>query len=111
MTRQKATTSSQLVSILALHAKAAFVKESRRIKVINTHGTQIVDCWALKPYKLGEYMSLEHCRVSIERVCPRKSDVMVTNRRRSILKIMEDSAPGPHRGHISNPLQSAFARG
>ena len=45
---------------------------------------------------LGEYMSLEHCRVSIERVCPRKGDVMVTNRRRPILKIMEDTAPGTH---------------
>lgn len=41
-------------------------------------------------------MSLEHCRVAIVRVCPRKGDVMVTNRRRPILKIMEDTAPGAH---------------
>jgi uncharacterized protein YcgI (DUF1989 family) len=33
---------------------------------------------------------------SLERVCPRKGDVMVTNRRRPILKIMEDTAPGTH---------------
>ncbi|MDH3221994.1 MAG: urea carboxylase-associated family protein [Gammaproteobacteria bacterium] len=84
------------VSIPARHAKAAFVKKGRRIKVINTHGTQVVDCWALNPDNLGEYMSLEHCRVAIERVCPRKGDVMVTNRRRPILKIMEDTAPGTH---------------
>ena len=64
--------------------------------MINTHGTQVVDCWALNPDNLGEYMSLEHCRVSIERLCPRKGDVMVTNRRRPILKIMEDTAPGTH---------------
>jgi hypothetical protein len=41
-------------------------------------------------------MSLEHWRVSIERVCPRKGDVMVTNRRRPIVEIMEDTAPGTH---------------
>jgi uncharacterized protein YcgI (DUF1989 family) len=78
MARQKTAASSQKVSIPARHAKAAFVKKGRRIKVVNTHGTQVVDCWALNPDNLGEYMSLEHCRVSIERVCPRKGDVMVT---------------------------------
>ena len=56
----------------------------------------VVDCWALNPDNLGEYLSLEHCRVSIERLCPRKGDVMVTNRRRPVLKIMEDTAPGTH---------------
>ena len=96
MARQKTAASNQKVSIPARHAKAAFVKKGRRIKVINTHGTQVVDCWALNPDNLGEYMSLEHCRVSIERLCPRKGDVMVTNRRRPILKIMEDTAPGTH---------------
>ena len=96
MAQQKTTSSSQLVAIPARHAKAAFVKKGHRIKVINTHGTQVVDCWALNADNLGEFMSLEHCRVSIERVYPRKGDVMVTNRRRPILKIMEDSAPGTH---------------
>ena len=96
MEKQKRVTSNRRISIPARHAKAAFVKKGRRIKVINTHGTQVVDCWALNPDNLGEYMSLEHCRVAIERVCPRKSDVMVTNRRRPILKIMEDTAPGAH---------------
>ena len=79
MARQKAAASSQKVSIPARHAKAAFVKKGRRIKVINTHGTQVVDCWALNPDNLCEYMSLEHCRVSIERVCPRKGDVITTH--------------------------------
>ena len=96
MARQKTAATNGKVSIPARHAKAAFVKKGRRVKVINTHGTQVVDCWALNPDNLGEYMSLEHCRVSIERVCPRKGDVMVTNRRRPILKIIEDTAPGTH---------------
>ena len=96
MARQKTAASGQRITIPARHARAAFVKKGRRVKVINTHGTQVVDCWALNPDNLGEYMSLEHCRVAIERVCPRKGDVMVTNRRRPILKIIEDTAPGAH---------------
>jgi uncharacterized protein YcgI (DUF1989 family) len=40
MAGQKKAASSGRVSIPARHAKAAFVKKGRRIKVINTHGTQ-----------------------------------------------------------------------
>lgn len=83
-------------TIPARHAKAAFVKKGQRVKVINTHATQVVDCWALNVENMGEFMSMEHCRVAIERVYPRKGDTMVTNQRRPILKIMEDSASGTH---------------
>jgi len=84
------------ITIPARHAKAVFVRKRQKIKVINTHGTQVIDCWALNADNMGEYMSMEHCRVAYERVCPRKGDIMVTNRRRPILKIVEDSAPGTH---------------
>jgi len=87
---------AQRNTIPARHAKAAFVKKGQRIKVINTHATQVVDCWALNVENMGEFMSMEHCRVAIERVYPRKGDTMVTNQRRPILKIMEDSASGTH---------------
>ena len=72
------------------------IKKKQFIKVINTHGTQVVDCWALNADNTGEFMSMEHCRVGFERVYPRKGDTMVTNRRRPILKIIEDSASGTH---------------
>ena len=39
---------------------------------------------------------MEHCRVAWERIGPGKGDTMVTNRRRPILKIIEDSASGTH---------------
>ena len=90
------TRSLKKIIIPARHAKATLVKKRQHIKVINTHGTQVVDCWALNADNMGEFMSMEHCRVALERVCPRKGDTMVTNRRRPILKIMEDSADGTH---------------
>jgi len=47
MARQKTAASNQRVSIPARHAKAALVKKGRCIKVINTHGTQVGDCYKL----------------------------------------------------------------
>ena len=67
------------ITIPARHAKAAFVRKRQHIKVINTHGTQVVDCWALNADNMTEFMSMEHCRVSLESVIPRKGNTMVTN--------------------------------
>ncbi|MEM7292886.1 MAG: urea carboxylase-associated family protein [Pseudomonadota bacterium] len=82
--------------IPARHAKAAFVKKGKRVKVVNTHGTQVVDCWALNADNMTEFMSMEHCRVSLERYKFRARDTLVTNRRRPILKILRDTANGAH---------------
>ena len=68
----------------------------QRIKVINTHGSQIVDCWAFCLPDTSEFMSMEHCRVELGRAAPRVGDSMVTNRRRPILTLLEDSSPGVH---------------
>ena len=84
------------ITIPAKHGKAAFVKKGQTIKVINTHGTQVVDCWALNADNPGEYMSMEHCRVSWERYKPKGKANMVTNRRRPIMKILEDTNEGTH---------------
>ena len=92
----KSRNSESRISIPAKHAVAAHVKKGQKIRVINTHGTQVVDCWALNSDNLSEYMSMEHCRVSLERYRPKKGDLMITNKRRPILKILEDTANGVH---------------
>lgn len=84
------------VTIPASHARAAFIKKGRKVCVINTHGTQVVDCWAFNAHNTTEYMSMEHCRVAFERYRPKRGDTMVTNSRKPILKIMQDSANGAH---------------
>ena len=76
----------------ARHAKAAVVAKGQRVKVINTHGTQVVDCWAFNADNLGEFMSMEHCRVSLGRYRPRAGDVLITNQRRPILKLLKDTS-------------------
>ncbi len=85
-----------LITIPAGHGKATPLTTGQRVKLINTHGTQVVDTWALNAYELDEYMSMESCRVWNKRLNPKTGDVMVTNKRRPILTIVEDTTPGIH---------------
>ena len=88
--------SSVRTLIPAGYARAAYLTKGSRIKVINTPGTQVVDCWAFNASNTSEFMSMEHCRVAFERYRPVKGDTMVTNQRRRILKIIEDTANSAH---------------
>lgn len=84
------------IEIAARHGKAAFVKKGQKIKVINTHGTQVVDTWAFNAENLREFMSMEHMRVSLGHYRAGKGDPLITNMRRPILKWIEDTSPGVH---------------
>ena len=85
-----------LITIPARRGKAALVPEGARVRIINTHGTQVVDCWAFNADNPGEFMSMEHCRVALGRYRPAVGDRLVTNRRRPILHFLEDTSPGVH---------------
>ncbi len=76
--------------------RAAKLARGQTIRVINTHGHQVVDTWAFNLHDLSEFLSMEHMRAAIDRITPRPGDVLVTNRRRPILTLLEDSSPGVH---------------
>ena len=84
------------IAIPARKGKAAKVKAGQRIRIINTHGQQVVDTWAFNLNDLTEFMSMEHTRASLLRVRPRVGDKLFTNHRRPILTLAEDSSPGIH---------------
>jgi uncharacterized protein YcgI (DUF1989 family) len=88
--------SAPLVTIPAGHGKAARLRAGQRVKLVNTHGGQVVDCWALNAYDLREYMSMESSRVWNKRLNPKLGDVFVTTERRPILTLVEDTSPGIH---------------
>ncbi len=88
--------STNFTTIPAQRGKAAFAAEGKTIKVINTHGTQVVDNWAFNAHDLREFMSMEHCHVTLMNYRPSVGDSMMTNRRRPILTILEDTSPGVH---------------
>jgi uncharacterized protein YcgI (DUF1989 family) len=59
------------------------------------HG-KALDTWALNRRDLDEHMSMEHTRSFNSRIYPAVGDALVTNRRRPILTIVEDTSPGIH---------------
>jgi uncharacterized protein YcgI (DUF1989 family) len=83
-------------TIPARRGKAALVKAGQAIKIINTHGSQVVDTWAFVADKLTEFMSLEHTRATMLRLRPQVGDVFRTNKRRPILTLIEDTCNGVH---------------
>ena len=89
-------TTSSLITIPARRGKAAFVARGQNVRVINTHGQQVVDTWAFSRHDLTEFMSMEHSRTALARVMPEVGQSMVTNRRRPILTLAEDTSGGIH---------------
>ena len=87
---------SETVMIAARRGKAAFVAAGQIVRVINTHGEQVVDTWAFNRADLTEFMSMEHTRAGILRLIPRVGDAMLTNHRRPILTVLEDTSGGIH---------------
>ena len=84
------------ITIPARRGKAAFLSRGQSVRVINTHGQQVVDTWAFRRDDLAEFMSMEHSRTSLERIMPVVGQSMVTNRRRPILTLVDDTSGGIH---------------
>ena len=85
-----------MIEIPARKGKAVRVRKGQRIKVINTKGEQVVDTWAFNADDLREFMSMEHSRVAIGHIIPAIGDALVTNQRRPILTLVEDTSGGIH---------------
>jgi uncharacterized protein len=84
------------VEIPARKGKATHLRRGQKIKVINTRGQQVVDTWAFNASDVKEFMSMEHTRVAIGGIIPKIGDALVTNKRRPILTLVEDTSGGIH---------------
>ena len=112
---------ADLISIHARKGKAVALDAGQRVRVINTLGQQVVDTWAFNRQSLSEatalelmsprlmspelmspelmspeFMSMEHTRTALGRIMAEAGDSMVTNQRRPILTLLEDTSPGIH---------------
>ena len=85
-----------ITTIPSRQGKAAFVEAGQRIKVINTHGLQVVDTWAFRKEELGEFMSMEHSRPNFMKIRPMVGESFFSNQRRPILTVEEDTSGGVH---------------
>ena len=87
---------SDATTIPARRGKAAYVAANQVIRVINTHGEQVVDTWAFNRHDISEFMSMEHTRSWLRRMIPLVGDSLVTNHRQPILTVLEDTSGGIH---------------
>ena len=89
-------TTTPLNTIPARRGAAAFASQGQHVKVINTHGQQVVDTWAFRRDDLTEFMSMEHSRTAMGRIMPTLGQSMATNHRRPVLTLVEDTSGGIH---------------
>jgi uncharacterized protein YcgI (DUF1989 family) len=120
---------SDIQTVPARRGAATVVKAGQKIKIINTHGNQVVDTWAfalptstvsatdvsapLYPNATSdspsqytevantaasapEYMSMCHTRASRLKLTPAVGDVLVSQKRAPMVKLVEDTSPGVH---------------
>ena len=50
--------------------KAFEVKKGLHVKIINTHGSQVVDTWAFNINDMSEFLSTHHNRSCLEKLTP-----------------------------------------
>ena len=78
------------------HGKAVELSMEQSLRIVNTSGTQVVDCWAWNADDLHEHMSMETTREWLQRLNPIVGDTFVTTLRSPILTLVEDTSPGIH---------------
>ena len=71
------------------------LNKGQALKIINTHGGQVVDLWAFSP-DAANYLSMPHSVVTLGRIKPHVGDVLVDQRREPMLRLEADHSPGTH---------------
>ena len=83
-------------SVPGSHARAVRIKAGETVRVVNTHGTQVVDFWALRADNPEISMSMQHSRIRWRNLRPRTGDHMLDEERSVIMTLLEDTSPGVH---------------
>ena len=91
----------------ARQGRAVRLEQGQLLTITNTYGTQVADLWAFYTHSNLEFLSMEHVRPWLGRLTPRVGDVMVTNHRRPILTLLEDTSPGIHDTTIASLVCSS----
>jgi len=87
---------TDLEIVPARRGRAVRLEAGQAIRIVNTHGSQVVDTWAFNAEDMAEFMSMEHLHATLGSVFAAQGDALVTNRRRPILVLEEDTSPGRH---------------
>jgi uncharacterized protein len=84
-------------SVIPARKGVAFeVRSGQKLRIVNTHGSQVLDTWAFNLHDMGEYMSMEHTRSATSRIIPTVGDTYVSTLFTPMLTVLEDTSPGVH---------------
>ena len=86
----------ELIAIQARSGAAATLRAGYSITIVNTHGGQVVDMWAFRSDDPSEHMSMPHSVVYLSRIKPAVGSMLVSNLRKPLLCLTQDSSPGVH---------------
>ena len=84
------------IEIPARRGKAAWAAKGQTVRVVNTHGAQVVDTWAFNPEDMDECMSMEATRATVLKMHLGVGDAFYSNNRRAMMTILKDTSPGVH---------------
>ena len=76
--------------------RAVLVRAGQMVRVTDVAGGQVGDLFVFDQADPDEYASAAHTRPAIRKLFPRPGDLVLTNRRRPILTVLEDTSPGRH---------------
>ncbi len=76
--------------------RAILVRAGQIARVTDFRGGQVGDLFAFRETDPDEYASAGHTWPAIRKLFPRPGDPALTNRRRPILTVREDTSPGRH---------------
>jgi uncharacterized protein YcgI (DUF1989 family) len=85
-----------LLTVPARRGRAVQLQAGQSLKIINTHGHQVVDFWAFNVEDMSEFLSMEHLRATLNSIFPQAGQKLISNRRRAIMDFVEDTSPGIH---------------
>ena len=80
----------------AKQGRAIKLVAGEKLKVTNVYGTQVGDLWAFAASNLNEHLSMTHVRADLRKLAPVEGDQLVSNKRRALLTIEQDTSPGIH---------------
>ncbi|PRX49356.1 hypothetical protein B0I33_103391 [Prauserella shujinwangii] len=84
------------VEVPAREGRLVRLAAGRRVRVTTETGGQVGDLFAFTGDDLSEHLSAAHTRAHLDRLFPAVGEQFVTDRRRPILTLVEDTSPGRH---------------
>lgn len=92
----KRMTTTSRIDIPAGHARAVRLRRGESVTVVDVEGGQVGDVFAFVDRDTTEYLSASHTRTSTSVLFPRLGQHFVSNRRRPMLQLTQDTSPGVH---------------